>query len=81
VSTNDTLQQALEEQYVHTELLEAANQYRCGACDQLVDATRVCTSLIVGCSFEHVCLLDSHVNREFRGNSITIFSAMNIITS
>lgn len=45
VSTHDTLQQALEELYIHTELLEAANQYRCSSCDQLVDATRVCTNL------------------------------------
>lgn len=43
VSTHDTLQQALEELYVHTELLESANQYHCDVCDQLVDATRVCT--------------------------------------
>ena len=38
VSTQDTLQQALEELYIHTELLEAANQYQCSTCDQLVDA-------------------------------------------
>ena len=48
VSTQDTLQQALEELYIHTEVLEATNQYRCNACDQLVDATRVSTCHICG---------------------------------
>ena len=46
VSTHDTLQQALEELYIRTELLEAANQYRCNSCNQLVDATRVCTEIV-----------------------------------
>lgn len=47
LSGHSGLEQTLSEAYIKQELLEGTNQYFCGQCQKLVDATRVCAYFFV----------------------------------
>ena len=44
LSSRTSLEQALNDMYIHTEMLEGPNQYHCENCQRLVDAKRVSTN-------------------------------------
>ena len=44
LSSRASLEQALNDMYIHTEMLEGPNQYHCENCQRLVDAKRVSTN-------------------------------------